>query len=217
MKLQWLGHSSFRLIESTGASVICDPFESSTVGYGMAYINADAITSSVGKSDHNNFKGVKGNPVILNNVGSFDVNGMTVRGFLSDYDSDIPHERNLIFKFRLDGVCLCHMGDVNIDCSAENIDELIPVNILMIPIGGGNHTISAEQAKDYVDKIMPDIVIPMHYRTRETDMDIEKLDAFLRLFEDEDIIKAKDSTIEFDRFDFNNEPTKVLIPKRFKG
>ena len=43
MKIQWLGHSAFRLTESTGASVITDPFDPSAVGYGMAYLPCDAI------------------------------------------------------------------------------------------------------------------------------------------------------------------------------
>lgn len=216
MKLQWLGHSAFKLIESTGTSVISDPFEASTVGYGMAYVNADAITSSVGKSDHNNFKGVKGNPTILNSVGSYDIKGIAVDSFLSNHEENAT-SNSLIFKMRLDGVIVCHMGDVNIPCSLENIDELIPVNILLLPIGGGEHTIDAEQAKEYVDKIMPDIVIPMHYRTKDSELDIDKLDAFLKLFNSEDIIEEKDTTIEFDRFDFNGESTKILIPTRFKG
>ena len=29
MKIQWLGHSSFKLEESTGTSIVTDPFEES--------------------------------------------------------------------------------------------------------------------------------------------------------------------------------------------
>jgi len=46
----------------------------------------------------------------------------------------------------------------------------LPVNVLLIPVGG-NYTIDAEMAKEYVDRIMPEIVIPMHFRTKGSRMD----------------------------------------------
>ncbi len=217
MKLQWLGHSAFKLTESTGASVITDPFEASAVGYSMAYLNCDAVTSSHAHPEHNNFKGVKGSPVILNSIGDHEINGIHVSGFLSNASDEGKPYKNLIYKFRLDGVSVCHLGDICDECSAELIEELIPVNVLLIPVGGGNKTLDAEMAKEYVDNIMPDICIPMHYKTKDTEIDIEKVDAFLRLFDDGQIIIADQSTIEFDRYDFNGESTKVILPKRFKG
>ena len=218
MKIQWLGHSAFRLTESTGASVITDPFDPSAVGYGMAYLPCDAITSSHGHSDHNNFRGVKGNPVIINQSGTFDVNGIKIHSVLSNHD---PEEgalrgKNLMYQFRLDGVTVCHMGDVGEECTPELIEQLIPVNILLIPVGG-NYTINAEQAKEYVDRIMPDVVIPMHYKTKHTDYDIDKVESFLRLFDDDAVTESDSDTLEFDRYDFDGNATRVIVPKRFKG
>lgn len=217
MKLQWLGHSSFKLTESTGASVITDPFEAQAVGYSMAYLNCDAVTSSCALPDHNNFKGVKGNPVIINSLGNTEINGIHVAGFLSNEGANVKPHKNMIYKFRLDGVTVCHLGDIAEECSAEIIEELIPVNILLIPIGGGDKTIDAEMAKEYVDNIMPDICIPMHFKTKDTELDIDKADAFLRLFDDSQIIVADNHTIEFDRYDFSGESTKIILPKRYKG
>ena len=57
---------------------------------------------------------------------------------------------------------------------------------------------------------MPDIVIPMHYKTRDSDMDIDRLDDFLRLFDDEAIVYAGSNTIEFDRR-FDSDSTKVIV------
>ncbi|MDE6399226.1 MAG: MBL fold metallo-hydrolase, partial [Clostridiales bacterium] len=214
MKIQWLGHSAFRLTESTGASVITDPFDPSAVGYGMAYLPCDAITSSHGHSDHNNFRGVKGNPIIINQSGTFDVNGIKIHSVLCSHD---PEEgalrgKNLIYQFRLDGVTVCHMGDVGEECTPELIEQIIPVNILLIPVGG-NFTINAEQAKEYVDHIMPDVVIPMHYKTKHTDYDIDKVESFLRLFDSDAVIEADSDTLEFDRYDFDGNATRVIVPK----
>lgn len=218
MKLQWLGHSSFRLIESTGSSIILDPFEASSVGYSMAYLNCDAVTASNNMSDHNNYKAVKGNPIIINTMGSYDINGIHVSTVLSNtQDEKLRPLKNLIFKLRLDGVSVCHLGAITDKCSADLTEELIPVNILLVPVGGSDSTLDAEQAKEYVDNILPDIVIPMHYKTKDSEMDIDKVEDFLRLFEDNQIIICEDNTIEFDRYDFNGESTKIIVPKRFKG
>ena len=218
MKIQWLGHSAFKLTESTGSSIITDPFDPAMVGYGMAYLTCDAITSSHGHGDHNNFRGVKGNPIIINQPGSFEVNGIKVSSVASYHDGEEGASRgkNIIYRFRLDGINVCHLGDIGEECTPELTEQLIPVNILLIPVGG-TFTIDAEQAKEYVDKIMPDVVIPMHYKTKHTDFDIDKVDKFLKLFDDENVIETNDDTLDFDRYDFDGDTTKVIVPKRFKG
>lgn len=217
MKIQWLGHSAFKLTESTGSSIITDPFEASAVGYGMAYLPCDAITSSHGHRDHNNFKGVKGTPIIINQPGSFDIGGIKISSVLTNHDNEGGNlrGRNIVYTLRLDGVTVCHMGDIGEECTPELIEQLIPVNILLIPVGG-TFTIDAEQAKEYVDHIMPDVVIPMHYKTKHTDYDIDKVESFLKLFDDECIVEEGD-TLEFDRYDFDGNSTKIIVPKRYKG
>jgi len=63
-----------------------------------------------------------------------------------------------------DGVFKCaHLGDLGCELTAEEIEELRGLDLLMIPIGGF-YTIDAAQAKKLVDRIQPKVVIPMHYR-----------------------------------------------------
>ena len=114
----------------------------------------------------------------------------------------------------MDGVDVCHMGDIGEECNAMLVDSIAPVNVLMIPVGG-TYTIDAEQAKEFVDRIMPDVVIPMHYKTREHSFDIAKLNDFLDLFDDDDIVYPESDTVEFDRADFDGESTKVYVLERF--
>ena len=64
---------------------------------------------------------------------------------------------------------------------------------------------------------MPDIVIPMHYKTKHTELDIDKLDGFLRLFDDDQIVGTETDVLEFDRYDFDGGSTKIIVPKRYKG
>ena len=92
------------------------------------------------------------------------------------------------------------------------IETLLPVNVLLIPVGG-TYTIDAEMAKEYVDRIMPDIVIPMHYRTKDCKLDIDKVDEFLKLFDNECIEEIDGNSIELSRIDLSGE-TKIIVLRR---
>ncbi len=215
MKLTWLGHSSFKLEESTGTTIVTDPYHS-YVGYQMPTLDADVVTVSHAHNDHSCISNVQGNPTVLNRVGAYEIGGVHILANRSYHDNHKGTERgqNIIFKFRMDGVDLCHMGDIGEDCNGMLVESLMPVNVLMIPIGG-NFTIDADEAKEYVDRIMPDVVIPMHYKTKDCDFDIDKINEFLDLFDDENVVYVDGDTVEFDRADFDGEETKVFVLEKF--
>lgn len=211
MKISWLGHSSFRLEESTGTVVVTDPFDAGIVGYEMPKTRADIVTISHDHGDHNALSRIEGNPIVLDRIGAFEIEGVHIASLRSYHDNKGGAKRgeNRVFTFRMDGVDICHMGDIGEECQMSFVEALGSVNVLLLPVGG-NYTIDAEQAKEYVDLIMPDIVIPMHYKTKDADIDIDKLDDFLKLFDDEDIEYVSGNTIEFDRR-FDSDSTKVIV------
>lgn len=211
MKLTWLGHSSFKLEESTGTTVVTDPYHS-YVGYEMIDVEPDILTISHAHKDHNCMEHIKGNPTVITRPGFYEIEGIHILGQKTYHDETKGSQRgeNVVFKLRLDGVDVIHMGDIGEECNVLLAEQLGACNILIIPIGGV-YTIDAEQAKDYVDKIMPDIVIPMHYKTKDCDFDLDKLNEFLDLFDEENIIRSEEYTVEFDRADFDGEETKVLV------
>lgn len=213
MNVRWLGHSSFLLTESTGTTVVTDPYHP-YVGIDFPDVGADLVTISHTHDDHNNGESVKGNPVILNEIVACEIKGIHVSSVSSMHDEEQGELRgdNIIFKFRIDGINVCHMGDIGEECSPELVDAIGPVNVLLIPVGG-NYTIDAEKAKEYVDRLMPDIVIPMHYRTKGVDIDIDKVDAFLKEF-DEDVIEYLDTdNFDITRSQLDDEYTRVIVPK----
>lgn len=218
MKLTWLGHSSFLLEESTGTRIVTDPYNGSNVGYDMPKIGADIVTVSHSHGDHNNLSAVEGNPTVINRAGAYEIGGVHILSRRTYHDDQKGAKRgeNLVFKYRMDGVDVCHMGDIGEDCNAMLVESLMPVNVLLIPIGG-NYTVDAAEAKEYVDKIMPDVVVPMHYKTKDCDMDIDKLSEFLDLFDDDCVEYVEGCTVEFDRADFDGESTKVLVLEKLEA
>ena len=213
MKIKYLGHSSFKLTESTGTSVVTDPY-APEVGFVMTEVSADAVTVSHHHFDHDNVKAVGGNPKIIDKEASYDLSGVEINAVKSFHDGARGKKRgeNVIFKFRMDGLDICHLGDLGEACTAELIEQILPVDVLLIPVGG-NYTIDAETAKEYVDRLMPEIVIPMHYRTKESKIDIEKVEEFLNLFDDETAEIADSDEIELSRSDLRGE-TRIIVLRR---
>ncbi|MCM1545944.1 MAG: MBL fold metallo-hydrolase [Clostridiales bacterium] len=212
MKIKYLGHSSFLLTESTGTAIVTDPYDGA-IGYEMPKVSADAVTVSHGHYDHNNVKAVGGNPVILSHEQGYELPGVVINSVKSCHDGMGGSLRgeNVIFKFRMDGLDVCHLGDLGEECSAELIEAILPVNVLLIPVGG-NYTIDAKTAKEYVDRIMPDVVIPMHYRTKGCLIDIDKVDEFVSLMEDDGVeCEETGDEIELTRDDVDGETTKVYV------
>ena len=198
MKIEYLGHSCFKLTESTGTSIVCDPY-SDEIGYAMRKVSADAVTVSHGHYDHNAVQNVDGAPLLIDGGQNNGLAGVEINSIKSFHDTSRGKKRgeNTIFKFRMDGIDVCHLGDLGEKCSSDLIETLLPVDVLLIPVGG-TYTIDAEMAKEYVDRIMPDIVIPMHYRTRDCKLDIDRVEEFTGLFDGDSVecqwLKAEFST-----------------------
>ena len=113
----------------------------------------------------------------------------------------------------MDGVEICHLGDIGEELSPLLAELIGSINILLIPVGGV-YTINAAQAKEYVDLLMPDVVIPMHYMCEGYVTEFDELDEFLDLFPRRDIEYADTTELEFDRADFDGEKTRVIVPKK---
>ena len=64
---------------------------------------------------------------------------------------------------------------------------------------------------------MPSIVIPMHYKSKGLSLDIDKPDAFLSEFEEEDVEETGASEIELTRDDIDEETTKIILMERAKN
>lgn len=211
MKIQYLGHSCFKLTESTGFSVVTDPYGG--IGYELPKkITCDVVTVSHDHFDHNNVGAIDETPQILKKDGFFDFGDVKITGIKSYHDEKGGALRgeNVIYKIRMDGLEICHLGDLGEECSAELIELLLPVNILLIPVGG-KYTIDFKGAKEYVDAIMPDIVIPMHYKSKNSNIDIDKVQSFLDEFDEVDVTLSNKAELEFSREDLTEEKTKIIL------
>jgi L-ascorbate metabolism protein UlaG (beta-lactamase superfamily) len=181
MKVKWLGHASFLISSEAGLKIITDPYPQ---GSGLSYTPiteaADIVTMSHDHFDHNNVSSVPGKPQVVTGSGVKTVKGVQFRGIDTYHDGSQGKERgdNTAFCFPVDGIKLCHLGDLGHRLSREQISEMGSIDILFIPIGGV-FTIDAKMAGTVVDDLKPKVVMPMHYKTAKCDWPLNTVDDFV--------------------------------------
>lgn len=190
MKIEYLGHSCFRIISENGVSVLTDPYKK--VGYELPLgLQADVVTVSHAHFDHNNVEAISAKNV-ADKAERYAFSGIELDGIESFHDEKQGSLRgkNVIFKIRMDGAEICHLGDLGEAYSEELAKAIGKPDVLLIPIGG-TYTITALEAKQYMERIAPKITIPMHYRPKDGSIDIMGAEEFLKLFPKESIVSVK--------------------------
>ena len=164
MKIEYLGHSSFKITHKGGV-VITDPFSPSYVGLPFKKTEANLLLSSHAHEDHNYLENITGEPFVISAPGEYEVGGVKVRGFSSFHDDKEGKERgrNTIYTFEVEGVTFCHLGDLGHSLSEATAEELPDLGVLFVPVGG-IFTIDASTASKVVAQLEPSYIIPMHYR-----------------------------------------------------
>jgi len=182
MKIKWLGHASFLITSEDGLKIITDPYSvGGGINYGRIEETADIVTVSHKHGDHNNVASVKGKPEIVDTRGATKVKGIDFKGIASYHDEAAGQQRgpNTILCFTLDGMRICHLGDLGHQLEGSNIAEIGEVDILLVPVGGF-FTIGAKVATTVCQALNPKVVIPMHYKTAKCDYPIAGVDDFLK-------------------------------------
>jgi L-ascorbate metabolism protein UlaG (beta-lactamase superfamily) len=199
MRIKWLGHASFLITSQSDQRIITDPYHTdSHLFYNPINESAEIVTMSHGHGDHNNVKIIKGNPKILTEAGTQKIKEIDIKAIPVFHDGNRGSQRgnNLIFWFNVDGLNLCHLGDLGHRLSPELISDIEPVDVLFIPVGGF-FTVDAVEATEIAQSIKPKIIFPMHYKTTKTDYPIAVLDEFLK--DKKDVRRLDISEIEINK------------------
>jgi len=210
MKIKWLGHASFLITSDAGTKIITDPYTAGGgVNYGEIKESADIVTVSHEHGDHNNAAAVSGNPVVIRE--SAEAKGINFRGIPTYHDDAGGSQRgkNTIFCFELDGVNVCHLGDLGHRLSDKQLAELGQIDVLLIPVGGF-FTIDAAVATQTCDRINPRVIIPMHFKNNKCAFPIAPLDDFLK--GKNNVIQPDASETGFKQGDLPAE-TRIIVLK----
>ncbi|NPV54417.1 MAG: MBL fold metallo-hydrolase [Firmicutes bacterium] len=206
MRLRWFGHACFMITSSSPeVRILTDPFDE-TVGYPVPSVRADIVTVSHDHFDHNNVGCVEGDPVVVKTPGRHEAKGVPVHGVSTFHDNQGGRKRgpNIVFVIGVDGLKICHLGDLGHMLDPAKVDEIGHVDILLVPVGG-NFTIDAAGATRVIDALKPAVIVPMHYKTPALAFPIDPVDKFL--IDKDNIVRTNSVSLELSAQDIPGERT----------
>jgi len=209
MKIKYLAHSSFLITADNGTRIVTDPYETGGgIKHGAIRETADIVTVSHEHGDHNNTAAVKGNPAIVRN--SAEVKGVKIRAVPAAHDEKGGRQRgkNMIFCFGVDGVNICHTGDLGHLLTAEQVKSIGKTDVLLVPVGGF-FTIDAATATKVCDQLQPAVIIPMHFKTDKLELPIAGVEDFLK--GKSNVTRANESEIELKEGQLPAAPRIVVL------
>ena len=203
--------------------------------YGEITESADIVTISHDHSDHNNVAAVQGNPKVVKDKTTWvlpaailetsyvrsripglqedkeEIGNIRFNATSTYHDNTEGKQRgtNTIFCFEMDGIRVCHLGDLGHQLSDKQVAELGSVDILLIPVGG-YYTIDAKVATQVCDQLKPKVIIPMHFKTDKCGFPIAGVGEFLK---GKDNVNSLDtSEVEFKQGELPST-TQIIVLK----
>jgi L-ascorbate metabolism protein UlaG (beta-lactamase superfamily) len=129
--------------------------------------------------NHPNFNGVEQvahgskQPFVVNTPGEYEIGDVTVRGWGVKTVYEKIECYNTIYQVQLEGMNLIFLGALgDPDIDAKILGEFGDIDVLFVPIGGGD-VLEVPQASKLATKLEAKIIIPMH-------ADTTALQAFLK-------------------------------------
>jgi len=166
MEIVWYGQSCFR-IRGRGCSLVTDPYPPE-LGATLPKLTTSMVAISRDDANHSYVRALRGKPYVVAGPGEYEVAGIFVQGVpmkRSGGTKDSPGVRITSYVIELEGVTVCHLGQLDSMPTQEQIELFNDVDILLVPVGG-HGVLTGTRAAEVVNLIEPGIVIPMQYRVK---------------------------------------------------
>jgi L-ascorbate metabolism protein UlaG (beta-lactamase superfamily) len=204
LQIRWHGHACFEI--TNDKTLVTDPHDGKSIGIPAPSVQGDIILVSHDHYDHNSVKNVeKPDSKVVLDGRKRTIEDIEISGVDSFHDEERGAKRgnNIMYKFAVDGLKFCHLGDLGHDLDEETVEKIGEVDVLFIPIGG-TFTVDDKQAWEVIKKIKPKIVVPMHYKIGGLSLPIAGIDAFLE--QNPYKLLHVGNEIEIDKEDLPSEP-----------
>jgi len=158
LKIEWLGHSSFKL-NYNNYQIVIDPFGDNVIpGLEGVHESAHVVYCSHEHKDHNARENVELLPIMDNPF------KMSVVDSYHDQSMGSQRGSNKILILQNSELKCVHLGDIGCVPTVNEMKLLMRPDVLFVPIGG-HYTLNKEEIVLLIKKIFPKVIIPMHYRT----------------------------------------------------
>jgi L-ascorbate metabolism protein UlaG (beta-lactamase superfamily) len=204
LQIRWHGHSCFGITNEI--TLITDPHDGKSIGIHAPNVTGDIVLVSHDHYDHNSVKSVEKEGVkVITDTRKRNISNVEIKGIESFHDECCGEKRgsNIIYKFTMEDITFCHMGDLGHDLDEDTVQKIGDVDILFIPIGG-TFTLDAKQAWRIIKKVKPRIAVPMHYKIGGLSLPITGIEPFLE--ENNYEILKVGNEIDIEKEDLPEEP-----------
>ncbi|MFC1801874.1 MBL fold metallo-hydrolase [Patescibacteria group bacterium] len=164
MVITYHGVESFRI--KSGDLVLAFNPVSKNSKFKHSRFGADIVLNTI---NHPDFNGVDSmslkdkKPFVVSGSGEYEINGIFIKGFISESGYSEENKINTIYSVSLDGMSIGFLGALNTKDIKDNIKStLSSVDILFVPIGGEG-VLNSSDAYNLAVKLDAKIIIPMHY------------------------------------------------------
>jgi len=204
LQIRWHGHSCFGITNEI--TLVTDPHDGKSIGIHAPNVTGDIVLVSHDHYDHNSIKSVeKEGSKVITDTRKRNISNVEIKGIESFHDECCGEKRgsNIIYKFTMEDITFCHMGDLGHDLDEDTVQKIDDVDILFIPIGG-TFTLDAKQAWRIIKKVKPRIAVPMHYKIGGLSLPITGIEPFLE--ENNYEILKVGNEIDIEKEDLPEEP-----------
>ncbi|MBM3926417.1 MAG: MBL fold metallo-hydrolase [SAR202 cluster bacterium] len=172
MEITWLAHYSFRL-RSGDVSVLTDPY-SASLGASAPDFEPSVVTISCKRPDQSSREGLQGKYLLIDGPGEYSSAGVNVQGVMTPLPTEgTSKDRNTAYVFEVEGVNVCHLGNLLMPLTEKQTQALTPVDVVLAPCVS-SEWLGVDRMAQLVRSMSPKIVVPMGYKAGEG------LEAFLK-------------------------------------
>ena len=170
--VEWMGHSTFQITSSKGTRILTDPHGAFDLP--RPTLPQHIVTSSHRHGPHSSVHMAPGTPVIFHGLTPAgddwqkisttirDVSVYVVPAY-HDKSRGMQRGKNAIFVFRVDDICIAHLGDLGHVLTPDQLKMMGKIDILLVPIAGGYYTVTPSEAREVTRLVNPKIAIPKHF------------------------------------------------------
>lgn len=181
-----LGHACFRL-RGRDLTIVTDPHADPAWDYPPVTGAADVVTVSHEHPHHDGGAAALGTRArVLRRPGEYETHGAMIWGVRTfrradGADEAQPRPKNVSFVIQVDGLTVCHLGDLGHALTAEQLEHVQSCDVLLVPVGG-HCTLDAGEAAAVAAQVEPRIIIPMHYGSPQTEgrLALDSVDRFCK-------------------------------------
>jgi len=163
LDITWFGQRCFS-IRTKDVSIITDPYDEVLNKLTKVPLVKATTISRIHQGDLPGYR-QEGSGKVVDRPGEYEISNILITGIGTSIEAQSssqtsPTSKNIVHAIEIEGIIICHLGDLHSPLTSEQVEELGDVGILMAPVGSSAVLKASIETMGLLD---PRVVIPMGY------------------------------------------------------